>query len=83
MINITSCEFSEFANYMSRQYGAQEFEEGFGLIRMQKDIIFQEDGEEKMVKLLSHLFPDQDIARGFINFCTTYLIVQNMQLEGQ
>jgi len=40
MINITSCEFGEFANYMSRQYGAQEFEEGFGLIRMQKDIIF-------------------------------------------
>ncbi len=32
-----------------------------------------------MVALLSHLFQGKDECRGFINFCTTYLIVQNMQ----
>lgn len=38
-----------------------------------------DDGEEKLVKMLNKLFSNEDTIRGFINFCTTFLIVQNMQ----
>ena len=38
-----------------------------------------DDGEDQLIGHLSHLFPGRDQCRGFINFCTTYLIVQNMQ----
>lgn len=79
MINITSCDFADFAAYMSRQYGQAQFAEGFNIVKGKQDLIYQDDGEEQMVRLLGHLFGDQDTCRGFINFCTTYLIVQNMQ----
>jgi len=32
-----------------------------------------------MVKLLNGLFEDHETCMSFINFCTTYIIVQNMQ----
>jgi hypothetical protein len=81
MINITSCDFKEFARYMSQTYGPIAFEKGYKIIKDQHDLIYQEDGEEVLAKLLQPLFPDPDTTKGFINFVTTYLIVQNMNFD--
>ena len=81
MINITACSFADFQAYMSGQYGATQFNEGFKIVRHNQDLIYLDDGEEQMIKFLGHLLPERDECRGFINFCTTYLIVQNMQFQ--
>lgn len=41
-------------------------------------MIYEENGEEKLIDMLKHLFPDVDSTKRFLNFCTTFLIVQNM-----
>jgi len=40
-------------------------------------LIFSEEGEAVLVNKLRHLFKEEDLIRGFINFCTSYIIVQN------
>ena len=40
MINITSCDFKEFARYMSNTYGPVAFERGFKIIKEQHDLIY-------------------------------------------
>lgn len=79
MINITSCDINQFGAYMSKQYGATQFTKGFQIVKSNQDLIYVDDGEEQLVKLLQHLFKNEDLIRGFMNFCTTFLIVQNMQ----
>jgi len=79
MINITSCNFDQFGQYMSKQYGSTQFQRGFELIKKNQDLIYVDDGEERLVKMLKNMFETEDTIRGFINFCTTFLIVQNMQ----
>jgi len=64
---------------MSKQYGAPQFQKGYEIIRSNQDLIYTDGGEDQLVKLLSSLFSTEDTIRGFMNFCTTYLIVQNMQ----
>jgi hypothetical protein len=59
---------------MSKQYGAKQFDEGFKIIRSRQDLIYADDGEDQIIALLSKIFPSEQ-ARGFINFCTTFLIV--------
>ena len=55
--------------------------EGFKIIRDNRNLIYEDDGEAKISKLLSHLqFQSIEDLRGFLNFCTTFLIVQNMQV---
>lgn len=78
MINITSCNYNEFAKYMINQYGEQGFNQGFRTIKDQQTLIYEENGEEKLISMLKGLFKDEDTTKRFINFCTTYLIVQNM-----
>lgn len=75
MINITSCNYNEFAKYMMKQYGDQAFNTGFKCIKDQQSLIYEENGEEKLIGMLQKLFPDVDTTKRFINFCTTYLIV--------
>lgn len=72
-----TCDFAEFASHMVKQYGDQQFKEGFALISKYKDYIYSEEGEEHLVKMLKHLFATEDLIRGFLNFCTSYIIVQN------
>lgn len=65
---------------MSKQYGPQQFKKGFELIKANRNMMYSDNGEQKLAELLEPLgFPDKDSVRGFINFCTTYLIVQTMQ----
>lgn len=81
MINISSCEFAEFEKYMTSQYGEKQFKDGYELIRQNRNIIYQDGGEEMLCEMLAPLgFADLDQLKGFINFCTTYLIVQNMEI---
>jgi len=40
MINLTSCEFSEFQTYMTRQYGELQFKQGFALIKANRDMLY-------------------------------------------
>lgn len=78
MINITSCDYREFSNFMRATYGVSAFEKGFKVIKDNFDLIHSEDGEDQLAMMLSALFSDNDSTKGFINFVTTYLIVQNM-----
>lgn len=77
MINLYTCDFAEFANHMAAQYGREPFEKGFAIISKYKDLIYTEEGEEQLVGMLRHLFKTQELIRGFLNFCTSYIIVQN------
>lgn len=77
MINLYNCDFSGFAAHMSKQYGEQQFNEGFAIITKYKEYIYSEEGEEALVQKLKHLFANEELIRGFLNFCTSYMIVQN------
>lgn len=77
MINLYTCDFAEFANHMAAQYGREQFAKGYDVIQKNKDLIYTEEGEEQLVKMLRHLFKSDDVIRGFLNFCTSYIIVQN------
>jgi hypothetical protein len=46
MINLYNCNFEEFANHMSQQYGRESFTKGFQLISSNKNLIYTEEGEE-------------------------------------
>ncbi len=46
MINISACEFSEFAKYMSSQYGEEQFKEGWNIIKDNRNVLYAEGGEE-------------------------------------
>lgn len=77
MINLYTCDFSEFSAHMGTQYGKEAFAKGFEIISKRKELIYTEEGEEQLVGLLRHLFKTEDVIRGFLNFCTSYIIVQN------
>jgi hypothetical protein len=77
MINLYTCNFTEFSAHMAIQYGREQFTKGFELISKNKDLIYTEEGEEELVGMLKHLFKGEDMIRGFLNFCTSYIIVQN------
>ena len=68
---------------MCAKFGAETFEEGYKIIKDKQNLIFDDNGEEELVQLLTPLFKDVDSCRGFINFCTTYLIVQNMNYDAK
>jgi len=65
---------------MSDKYGAPQFDQGFAIVKGNQDIIFEENGESLLMQQLSAVFADGDVCSGFINYCTTYLIVQNMNV---
>ena len=56
MINITSCNFSEFSGYMKKQYGQNAFDKGFSIVKSKSDLIYQDNGEEILVGELRSLF---------------------------
>ena len=62
---------------MAIQYGKEPFTKGFEIISRNKELIYTEEGEEELVSKLKHLFKTQELIRGFLNFCTSYIIVQN------
>ena len=66
---------------MVAQYGQQQFVEGFQIIKNNRNMVYEDNGDLKLAEMLSHLkFEDNDSLLGFINFCTTYLMVQNMHV---
>lgn len=56
MINLYTCDFAEFANHMSQQYGKEQFAKGFDIISKNKELIYYEEGEERLVQMLKTLF---------------------------
>ena len=74
----SSQDFESFQASMVEKYGDEAFDQGYAIIKDKQNLIFDDNGEEELVALLTPLFKDVDSCRGFINFCTTYLIVQNM-----
>jgi hypothetical protein len=82
LINISACEFGEFQNYMIGQYGENQFKKGYEIIKQNRNVLYEDNGEQQLANMLKGLgFSDADQMKGFINFCTTYLIVQNMQIS--
>ena len=77
MINLYTCDFAEFSNHMAAQYGREAFARGFEIISKNKELIYTEEGEEQLVAMLKSMFKGEDVIRGFLNFCTSYIIVQN------
>ena len=75
MINLYTCDFTEFAKHMSHQYGKEQFSKGFDIISKNKELIYYEEGEESLVQMLKPLFHSDDLIRGFLNYCTSYIIV--------
>ena len=55
MINISSCEFGEFQKYMISQYGEKQFLQGYELIRSNRNLIYQDGGEEMLCQMLAPL----------------------------
>ena len=49
MINISSCDFEDFARYMSQQYGDKQFKIGYEICKSHQDLVYVDDGEEQMV----------------------------------
>lgn len=49
MINITSCDYIDFAKYMCTQYGTPQFNQGFQIVKGQQDLIYRDDGEEMLL----------------------------------
>ena len=65
---------------MVGQYGLEQFQSGFRIIKQNRAVAYEENGDQKLADMLSGLkFADAEALKSFINFCTTYLIVQNMQ----
>lgn len=55
--------------------------DGFQIIKANRNMVYEDNGDLKLAEMLSHLkFEDNDSLLGFINFCTTYLMVQNMHV---
>ena len=76
MINISGCEFSEFKEYMIKQYGEKQFSEGFEILQENRKVAFEINGEQKLMEMLNHLdFANEDAKKTFIDFSTTYLVV--------
>ena len=76
MINISAFEFEEFKVFMVNQYGDQQFSQGFDLIKKNRSVLYEENGEAKLGKMLEPLgFQTPKALSEFINMCTTYLIV--------
>lgn len=48
MINISGCEFDEFAAYMSNQYGEKQFQEGFQIIKANRNMVYEDNGDLKL-----------------------------------
>lgn len=78
MISITSCSLDEFLGYIAKQFGSVQARQGFDIVRQHQDLIYKDEGEGQMIALLKHIFPNEDTNRSFINFCTTFIIVQNL-----
>ena len=67
---------------MIGQYGDNQFNQGYEIIKQNRNVLYEDQGEAKLASMLGHLkFADEEQMKGFINFCTTYLIVQNMQIS--
>ena len=47
------------------------------MIQKNKELIYTEEGEVQLVNMLRPFFKSEDLIRGFLNFCTSYIIVQN------
>ena len=79
LINISACEFNEFAAYMSKTFGEPQFKQGYLLIKSNRDILYADNGEQKLAEMLLPLgFDSFETVKKFINFSITYLIVQGI-----
>ena len=45
-LNISACDFDDFAKYMIGQYGENQFRNGYVLIKSNRNILYQENGEK-------------------------------------
>jgi hypothetical protein len=76
MINISGCDFLEFKTTLSQKFGERQFTEGFEIIRKNKHVVYGENGDQQLYKLLNHLnFGGEEGLKSFVDYCMTYLIV--------
>lgn len=52
MINISACDYDQFEKYMVGQFGPEQFKTGFEIIKSNRDMQYEEGGDEKMKKML-------------------------------
>ena len=52
MINIASCDFDTFREYMAGKFGLAQFQAGFEIIKQNQSLIFEDQGEEKLMDMI-------------------------------
>lgn len=55
MINISGCDFPEFKTYMQKVYGEQQFNQGFEIIKANRNVAYEPNGEQRLLDMLSDL----------------------------
>lgn len=55
MINISGCEFDEFKTFMVNQYGEQQFIKGFEIIKANRNVAYEPNGDQRLQDMLQHL----------------------------
>lgn len=65
---------------MIERYGESQFKDGYLLVKANKDQLYQEGGEEKIMEMLKKLnFKDDAEMEDFLSNATTYLIISTMK----
>ena len=76
VMDLASCEPHEFADEMVAQFGKKIFDQGFNLIKLNRLLIYEEDGDKKLEDQLRVLgYEDDTQLRLFIDMCSTYLLL--------
>lgn len=81
VMDLASCEPHEFADEMIARFGKVNFEKGFSLIKLNRLLIYEEDGDKKLEDQLRVLgYEDDKQLRLFIDMCSTYLLLQSIKI---
>ena len=66
---------------MIARFGEEIFNKGFDIIKLNRVMIYETDGEKKLEKLLECLgYSDDEMLKLFIDMCSTYLLLQSIKI---
>ena len=75
MLDLASCGPDEFEAEMIARFGEEMFAEGFDILKNNKSLIYENEGEGQLEKLLGEFTSDGEKLRLFIDMCCTYMLL--------
>lgn len=66
---------------MANQYGHEAFTKAYAVVKSNQDLIYDDQGEVKLNRLLKGILRDDQLIQEFLNFSTSFLIVQNLNYD--